>query len=46
MKNSNLPLSERNRALKGLINKFEYFPPVGTTEIVMLWDYVMLQENH
>tara|TARA_A100001037_G_C15084547_1_gene605969 strand:- start:115 stop:1335 length:1221 start_codon:yes stop_codon:yes gene_type:complete len=36
----NLPLSERNRALKGLINKFEYFPPVGTTgEIVMLWDY-------
>ena len=36
----NLPLTEKNRSLKGLINKFEYFPKAGTTEeIVILWDY-------
>ena len=38
--NLGLPSSEANRALKGLINKFEYFPPSGTTEeVIMLWDY-------
>ena len=38
----NLPSSEGNRPLKGLINKFEYFPPLSessTDEITILWDY-------
>jgi hypothetical protein len=33
-----LPDSERDRPLKSLINKFEYFSPTNQ-EIVMLWDY-------
>ena len=39
--NLSLPSSEANRALKGLINKFEYFYPGTDTppEIIMLWDY-------
>ena len=38
--NLGLPSSEANRELKGLINKFEYFPPSGITEeVVILWDY-------
>ena len=38
--NLGLPSSEANRDLKGIINKFEYFPPSGITEeVVILWDY-------
>ena len=39
--NLNLPPSEVNRSLKGIINKFEYFYPGTNTppEIIMLWDY-------
>mgnify|MGYP000974756738 FL=1 len=39
--NLNLPSSEANRKLKGIINKIEYFHPGSSAppEIVILWNY-------
>ena len=38
--NMNLPETERNRPLKGLINKIEYFGAPGEdSEVIILWDY-------
>ena len=38
--NMNLPETERNRPLKGLINKIEYFGNEGEeNEVIILWDY-------
>ena len=39
--NLNLPSSEANRTLKGIINKIEYFHPGSSAppEIVILWNY-------
>ena len=38
--NMNLPETERDRPLKGLINKIEYFGNEGEeNEVIILWDY-------